>query len=334
MNLVGIIANPASGKDIRRVVSHATTVNNHQKVNIVRRLLLSLYASGVSRAEIMPDLFGIGQRALNGLVTQPGIQAGTSLIEMPFEGTEDDSLRAAQYLRDAGAGCIVVLGGDGTCRIVAKACGDVPLLPISTGTNNVVPYFIEGTVAGLAAAYVALRPDLPRDRFCYRHKKLLIQVNGEETDQALVDIALLKTQFTGSKAVWDANLLHQVFVSRAQPFHIGLSSVVGVVRPIGPNYPGGATVSVSANGRQIMSPIAPGTFVPVSIGDIIDMQPGISYPVHDTRPAVLSMDGEREIVLRDDERASVTLELDGPWIVEVETALRMAVEAGTFEREV
>jgi predicted polyphosphate/ATP-dependent NAD kinase len=42
--LVGIIANPASGKDIRRLVSHATVVNNNEKVSIVRRLLLALYA--------------------------------------------------------------------------------------------------------------------------------------------------------------------------------------------------------------------------------------------------------------------------------------------------
>ena len=333
MSLVGIIANPASGKDIRRVVSHATSVNNHEKANIVRRLLLSLYASGVSRALIMPDLFAIGQRAIDGLGSQPGIQARTSLIDMPVEGSEADSLKAARYLRDAGAACIVVLGGDGTCRVVAKGCGDVPLLPISTGTNNVVPYFIEGTVAGLAAAHVVLHPDLPRNRFCYRHKKLLIEVNGEEADQALVDVALLATQFTGSKAVWEANTLHQVFVSRAQPYHIGLSSVVGVVRPIGPSYPGGASVSISANGRQIMSPIAPGTFVPLSIGDINDMQPGVSHPVQDSRPAVLSLDGEREIVLRDGEQASVRLELDGPWIVEVEKVLLMAVEAGVFERE-
>ena len=67
MGFVGIIANPASGKDIRRVVSHATVVNNHEKVSIVRRVLLALHAYGVRRVEIMPDHFGIGVRALEGL---------------------------------------------------------------------------------------------------------------------------------------------------------------------------------------------------------------------------------------------------------------------------
>lgn len=32
MSKIGIIANPASGKDIRRLVSHATTVDNYEKV--------------------------------------------------------------------------------------------------------------------------------------------------------------------------------------------------------------------------------------------------------------------------------------------------------------
>ena len=34
MASIGIIANPASGKDIRRLVSYATTIDNQEKVNI------------------------------------------------------------------------------------------------------------------------------------------------------------------------------------------------------------------------------------------------------------------------------------------------------------
>ena len=130
MSFVGIIANPASGKDIRRLVSHATVVNNNEKVSIVRRLLLALYAFGVRRVEIMPDHFGIGERALRGLRDRPEVVDATSLIDMPIEHTAADSLRAAQYLRDARSGCIIVLGGDGTCRVVAKGAGEVPLQPM------------------------------------------------------------------------------------------------------------------------------------------------------------------------------------------------------------
>jgi predicted polyphosphate/ATP-dependent NAD kinase len=337
LSFVGIIANPASGKDIRRVVSQATVVNNHEKVSIVRRVLLALHASGVRRVEIMPDHFGIGERALAGLRNQSEILDAASLIDMPIEHAANDSLLAAQILRDTGAGCIVVLGGDGTCRVVSRGCGAVPLLPISTGTNNVVPFFIDGTVAGSAAAYVAglqetaSDPGFELEQTCHRHKRLLVQINGRQVDQALVEVTLLATRFVGSRAVWETGSLRQVFVSRAQPVNIGLSSIVGLVYPVDPAQPSGASVSVVPNGRRVLVPIAPGTFEPVGIGQIQDLQPGVAHPVGEDRPAILALDGEREITLYDGDEAAVTLDLDGPWIVDVDRALHLAVENGAFE---
>ncbi len=46
MSLVGIIANPASGKDIRRLVAFGSVFGNQEKVRIVRRVLLGLAAVG------------------------------------------------------------------------------------------------------------------------------------------------------------------------------------------------------------------------------------------------------------------------------------------------
>lgn len=46
---IGIIANPASGKDIRRLVSHATVVDNNEKVNIVERIVLAAQKCGVTK---------------------------------------------------------------------------------------------------------------------------------------------------------------------------------------------------------------------------------------------------------------------------------------------
>ena len=74
---------------------------------------------------------------------------------MPVTNGPADSRRAAELLREGGAGCILVLGGDGTVRVVSQGAGDVPLLAVSTGTNSVLPTFIEGTIAGLAAGGVA-----------------------------------------------------------------------------------------------------------------------------------------------------------------------------------
>ena len=152
MITVGIIANPASGKDIRRLVAHSSVFDNDEKVSIVKRVLLGLEATGVQRVWIMPDRFGIGLKALDNL--KLGIEAG--LLAMPVKFTHDDSRRAAELMTAGGARCLVTLGGDGTNRLVARACGDVPLMPISTGTNNIFPLMIEATTAGLAAGLVAV----------------------------------------------------------------------------------------------------------------------------------------------------------------------------------
>ena len=331
MGLVGIIANPDSGRDIRRVVSLAAPVGNQQKINVIRRLVMALSRLEVSRVEIMPDLSGLGRQALDGLAASERDGTNAALIDMPVEGGPKDSERASEHLRAAGADCIVVLGGDGTCRVVAKGCGEVPLLPISTGTNNVVPYLMEGTVAGLAAAFVALNPNLAREQLCWRHKKLLIKINGREVDMALVDVTLVAAQFVGSRAVWEADVLRQVFVTRAQPSNIGLSTVIGMLRPIGPAEAFGAAASIQSNGRQVLAPIAPGRIASVGIGELVMLSPGVPKSVLGERPAVLALDGEREIALRPGDRAEVTLQLEGPWIVDVERTLRLAVEVGIFE---
>ena len=53
--LVGIVANPASGKDIRRLIAHGSTFDNNEKINIVRRVLIGLHAAGARRVRFMPD---------------------------------------------------------------------------------------------------------------------------------------------------------------------------------------------------------------------------------------------------------------------------------------
>jgi hypothetical protein len=79
-----------------------------------------------------------------------------------------------------------------------------------------------------------------------------------------------------------------------------------------------------------MVPIAPGMVVPVGISEIVEMEPGIDHPVDPLRPATLALDGEREITLNRDDEAVVGLDLDGPWIVDVDRTLRTAVANGAF----
>src|SRR5688572_1353771 len=150
--VVGIIANPASGKDIRRLVAHASSFDNNEKINIVRRALLAMDALGIREVWHMPDLYAIVPRAAQGT----GLSLAVNELPMEMIGNASDSYEAARRLVDLRAGVIITLGGDGTNRIVASGCGDVPLVAISTGTNNVFPRMVEGTLAGLAAGLAAL----------------------------------------------------------------------------------------------------------------------------------------------------------------------------------
>jgi hypothetical protein len=47
--VVGIVANPASGRDIRRLVAGASVFGNADKAGMVFRLLAGLGAAGVTR---------------------------------------------------------------------------------------------------------------------------------------------------------------------------------------------------------------------------------------------------------------------------------------------
>ncbi|MDX9865017.1 MAG: NAD(+)/NADH kinase [Anaerolineaceae bacterium] len=329
MSLVGIIANPASGKDIRRIVGNAITVDNQQKLNIIKRIVVALAGSGIDHILIMPDQFGFGKRTLNDFTNRQDVQQALQLLEMPFENLPDDTSLAAARMVQAGADCIIVLGGDGTCRLAAKTAGSVPLLPISSGTNNVVPQFTEGTVAGLAAAHLSQQPVEERQSLCWQHKRLVVHVNGEEMDHALVDAAVIDTPYVGSRAVWEPDLIRQVFVTRADPAHIGISSIIGMAQMIDPRQPQGACVRTGGQ-HSVLTTILPGKLVRVPIGEIQPMQPGTPMPVIPNRPVVLALDGEREIVLYPGDEAQITLQTTGPWLVDIHAVLKHALNEGKY----
>src|SRR5205085_8005850 len=226
--LVGIIANPASGRDIRRLVAHGTVFDNNEKAAIVRRVLLGLEAVGIQRVVYMPEHdFGILPRALNELHGHSLLQHTAAPLEMPVLGTSADSTRAAQLLAEMGAGCIITLGGDGTNRAVAKGCGTVPLVPISTGTNNVFPAFLEGTIAGMAAGLVA--SGRAGNAALRRAPWLEVHVNGVATDYALVDVVASSLPFVGSRAIWDLSTVGEVVLAQVKPATIGLSALGGAL---------------------------------------------------------------------------------------------------------
>ncbi len=325
MKPIGIIANPSSGKDIRRMVAFGSVFDNHEKVNIVRRIILGLEAMGVEEILFMPDHFGIGPRAMEDLE----VSLKTSFLDMPMKGTQDDSTTAAKMLSDLGAACIITLGGDGTNRAVAKTCGDIPLLPISTGTNNVFPFMVESTMAGMAAGVIALN-ETPLDRCSRKSPLLAIRDQSGPRDIALVDAVVSSHGFIGSRAVWDVALLDEIFLTRAEPGNIGFSSIGGHLSPLAPDSMKGVHIKIGPGGETVKAPIAPGLIrdVPVKSSRIIE--PGEEITIIHT-PAVLALDGEREHIIPEGSQWTVTLQLDGPRVIDIPQTLKKAAMKSLFK---
>jgi predicted polyphosphate/ATP-dependent NAD kinase len=321
---VGCIANPMAGKDIRRLVAYSSRIDNQEKVNIVRRILLGLESAGVAEVLLMPDTFRIAQKALEG-IHQP-LQLRGHILDVEVRGDAKDSLRAAQYMREAGAQCLLILGGDGTHRVVAKVSDEVPLVPISTGTNNVFPQMIEGTVAGLAAGlYARHAPQL--DGVVVPTKRLEIWRDDALLDIALVDVAVSEQQFVGARALWDVSGIQELFLTQGTPSNIGLSSIAGWSHPIAVEDPAGLQLILDGSGKQVRAPIAPGLIVPVGISHERVIQPGERIPIRHA-PAMLALDGERELLVRQGERWEVVLSWDGPKVLAVDRTLLLAQRQG------
>jgi predicted polyphosphate/ATP-dependent NAD kinase len=331
--LVGIIANPASGRDIRRLVAYGTVFDNNEKMAIVRRVLLGLEAVGITQVAYMPEReFGILPRAIDGLTgRQQGSTLQTFPLSMPVLATSADSTRAAQVLASMGAGCIITLGGDGTNRAVARGCGDVPLVPVSTGTNNVFPSFLEGTIAGMAAGLVAL--EQAGRNAIFRAPRLAVLVNGEEVESALVDVVLSSMPFVGSRAIWDLSTVSEVVLSRVAPATIGMSALGGALldgasssreRP-------GMHIRLGTGGTQVLVALAPGLiewvdvteYRQLAISDVVRFPPGTG---------TVALDGEREIELSPKSVVEVQLCADGPFVVNVPAALEGAATGGYLHR--
>lgn len=328
MSLVGIIANPASGTDIRRLVAYGSVFNNQEKVRIVRRILLGLEAAGVERVSYMPDYYGIVERALDAL------EIGMEISSLKFDAKADqrDSMRAAELLAGDGAGAIITLGGDGTNRVVAKGARRVPILPVSTGTNNVFPRMIEGTIAGLAAGLIATAK-VPRKDGTFRSTRLEVVADGQVVDIAIVDVLVCDDRFTGSRAVWKFEKIRQVFLNRASPVNIGFSSIGGMFRSIAPEEPLGMYLELGGKGRPVTVPIAPGVIETVRVENVALMALGDEIDIAFS-PCVVALDGERELEIKKGRKVALRLSAEGPVVVDADRTMAFAEKSNRFAPDI
>ena len=326
---IGIVANPASGKDIRRLVSHATVIDNNEKINIVERIVLGAQALGVEKVYMMPDSYNIGYRVEDKLKLCEELKCEIEVIDIIRFDSMEDTVNAARYMENINVGCIVTLGGDGTNRAVAKSVKNIPLITISTGTNNVYPVMLEGTVVGMAAAAVA-SGQFDKSLFIERDKLIEIYKDGQLKDIALIDAVISKDVFVGSKAIWDMESIDKIFVTRSHPASIGFSAVVGCKKIIVPHDDYGAYVNINNGGSYITAPMAAGVVNKISTGEPVILGFDDEYEFISKDRGTIALDGEREIEFSGNQRFVFKIKRNGPCHVNVVKALEAAQQGGFF----
>ncbi len=285
--IVGIIANPASGRDLRRLTAHAGLHSSTDKASVVQRLLAAFGATGIRHALLPPDMTGIAAAVLRASQTRQardGHWPFLEFLDMPLRQSVEDTRLAARRMVERGVALIAVLGGDGTHKAVAAEVGDVPLLALSTGTNNAFPELREATGAGLAGGLCASNR-VPPEIGLRRNKRLLVREPRRGLcEWALVDVAVSPQPFIGARAISRAEDLAEVFVSFAEPHAIGLSALCGLWSPVSREEPHGAWMRLHPDAREsLLVPLAPGLLV--GCGSLPPATCNPAWPTHRACPA-------------------------------------------------
>jgi predicted polyphosphate/ATP-dependent NAD kinase len=336
MTKVGIIANPVSARDIRRIISHAGNLPINDRANIVLRLLTGLSATGVDEVVIMPENGGIrtqlmrtiNREARMGSVRFPKV----SYLDMPVTCTADDSAEAARRMHEQDVGAIVVLGGDGTNRVVVSRCGNTPVAGVSTGTNNAFPELREPTVTGLAVG-LAVTGQVPCDYAFSYNKRLEVRVN-DTREIALVDVAVVSDRFVGARAIWKTDSFRDLFVTFGRPDGIGMSSIVGLLAPLDRLTPEGRRVRIVPLGQaktRLAAPIAPGLIDLIGIGAVERIVPDAIY-LPSVSEGSLALDGERELTFGETDDVSIRLQTDAFRTINVPECMAYAARHGLLTR--
>jgi predicted polyphosphate/ATP-dependent NAD kinase len=326
-NIVGIIANPVSGRDIRRLVAQGAVFTAAEKCSMIARIISALEVTGVHTILMIPDRGGIAERVKRVLATREKQTARVVFLDMPIEDGPADTVRGAVQMAKSAARAIVVLGGDGTQRLVAAACGEVPMVPLSTGTNNAFPESREATIAGLATGLVA-SGRIPVAEATVRNKVLRLLMEGAVADLSVVDVSVAGNRWVGSRALWRPEVLDQIFVTFAEPDAIGLSSVAGLIRPVSRRASHGLRIDLAPPQRAqitLQCPIAPGLILPVGIDGVQEIYAGEMHTLR-LKQGTIALDGEREFEYGTGQHAAVKLDLEGPYTIDIDKVMQRAAE--------
>ena len=318
---LGLIVNPMSGRDVRRLVGRAQTETPDGKRNQLQRVIVGAAAAGASEVLGVRDLFRITERALEYL--DVGIRC-RFLDTGKLETKPADTRRAVLAMREAGARVLVVLGGDGTNRIVTQAWPDAILVPLSTGTNNVFPWHVEPTLAGAAAGLVA-SGRLPLDAVARRAKLVHVETEGGARHLGVIDAVRVVDDHPGSLMPFEASKIRDLVLARAEPDAIGMSPIGGLLEPCGHEDDEAVFVRCvphDEGGERLLVPVSPGLFRTAHVAEARRIALGERVTIEG--PGLIEFDGDREIALAAGERVRCWVERDGPWVIDPKRAMQEA----------
>ena len=343
---VGLIVNSAASRDVRRLTSLARTVDVHERVNAVARILRGLSAASVDEILYMPEAAHVVERALDEL---KAATPGPSAVDHPpvravtLPGGEATDARGtaatAAAMARAGVACVVTIGGDGTNRAVVSGWPDAVLLPLPGGTNNAFAVPVDPTAAGIAAGLFAADPATFAHR-AHPRPRIEVRVDGRDAAIALIDVALVREGWVGAHAIWDPAVLEEAVVARSDPSLTGLAGLGGMVAPLDPDPPRALHLRFGPGGSPILAPLGPGHLAAIGVLDWSIV--GLDEPVElrgtgaaATRngrttgsPATIAFDGEREIVVWPGQRVEVRLSRRGPRVLDAAGLLRESAARG------
>lgn len=303
--LVGLVANPASSKDIRRLTTLARVIDIEEKANLVARLLVGLASGQGVDVMALDDSAGLVRRAV-GMAGRLAPAVGYLPIEV--EGDESDTRRAASLLKDLGAVAIVTVGGDGTVRAAVEGWREARLIPLAAGTNNAFALTDEPSVIGMAAAIALVRGT--ETAF-----KPTTAIEVDTTDGwalAVIDAVLVRSQWVGAGAIKDPDDLVQGVVTSSRRTAVGIASISAAFGPLA----SGHVRHLRFGGRHsVRAVFGPGLILDVAVEDHEDLPIGAELTL-DGDGGMVAVDGERRLPAR----GGVVRVIAGPRVLDLDAA--------------
>jgi hypothetical protein len=251
----------------------------------------------------------------------------------------EDTFTATRLLQRAGVAVIAVLGGDGTHRAVVRELatgnGILPIAGLSTGTNNAFPEMREPTITGMALGLFASGRIAAAEALAANK---LIEVRIDDPaggpvrhDVAIVDAVITHDRSVGARALWKTQSLDAAYLAFAEPQAIGLSSIGGLLRPVGRRDSGGLAVQLAHDPCHALltlhAPIAPGMVLPVPIASWQRMV--ADEPLRAQASAgTVALDGERELGFETGQSVQLTLRENAFFTIDVARCMAVAARDG------